>query len=130
MANEGRRKSVGAKCREIDWDLVKKLASLHCTNTEIYSVLECSKESIKKACLRDFNIPLREKLDEWRQFGKASLRRKQMNLADKNASMAIFLGKQMLGQKDNPAEDKKFDGKLEELLDYLKDAKGEHAFDQ
>lgn len=33
-------------------------------------------------------------------MGRVGLRRKQMRLADSNASMAIFLGKQMLGQKD------------------------------
>ena len=32
--------------------------------------------------------------------GKASLRRIQMQLATKNAAMAIFLGKNLLGQSD------------------------------
>jgi hypothetical protein len=34
------------------------------------------------------------------QVGKSSLRRAQWNLAQKNASMAIWLGKQYLGQRD------------------------------
>lgn len=34
--------------------------------------------------------------------GKMSLRRYQFELAKKNASMAIWLGKQYLGQSDNP----------------------------
>ena len=34
------------------------------------------------------------------QAGKSSLRRAQWNLAQKNASMAIWLGKQYLGQRD------------------------------
>ena len=34
------------------------------------------------------------------EIGKSSLRRIQFRLAEKNASMAIFLGKQYLGQKD------------------------------
>jgi hypothetical protein len=34
------------------------------------------------------------------QVGKSSLRRAQWNLAEKNASMAIWLGKQYLGQRD------------------------------
>jgi hypothetical protein len=34
------------------------------------------------------------------QAGKSSLRRAQWKLAEKNASMAIWLGKQYLGQRD------------------------------
>lgn len=35
-----------------------------------------------------------------REMGKMSLRRKQWKLADTSASMAIFLGKNYLGQTD------------------------------
>lgn len=35
-----------------------------------------------------------------KEEGKASLRRTQMQLATKNAAMAIFLGKNLLGQSD------------------------------
>lgn len=38
------------------------------------------------------------------QVGKSSLRRAQWKLAEKNASMAIWLGKQYLGQRDEPEE--------------------------
>ena len=38
--------------------------------------------------------------EEGQQRGKIALRRKQFNLADKNSSMAIFLGKQWLNQSD------------------------------
>lgn len=39
-----------------------------------------------------------------RGVGKISLRRSQWRLAEKNANMAIFLGKQYLGQKDEPEQ--------------------------
>lgn len=38
--------------------------------------------------------------DEGQQVGKVALRRKQYRLADKHPNMAIFLGKQYLGQQD------------------------------
>jgi hypothetical protein len=38
--------------------------------------------------------------EEGQQEGKISLRRKQFRLADENASMAIWLGKQWLSQQD------------------------------
>lgn len=49
------------------------------------------------------NEPIREVFGSFAQkrgAGKISLRRSQWRLAEKNASMAIWLGKQYLGQRD------------------------------
>ena len=45
-----------------------------------------------------------------------SLRRTQFKLAEKNPTMAIFLGKQYLGQRDNIEVEHKDLSKVEELL--------------
>jgi hypothetical protein len=46
-----------------------------------------------------------------------SLRRTQFRLAEKSAAMAIFLGKQYLGQSDNVfIEDKSAINRLDEIL--------------
>ena len=45
-----------------------------------------------------------------------SLRRTQFKLAEKNPTMAIWLGKQYLGQRDNIAVEHKDLSKVEELL--------------
>ena len=51
-----------------------------------------------------------------------SLRRIQWKLADKNTSMAIFLGKQYLGQKDTIEQvDNTQLEKVEELLTKIKE---------
>jgi hypothetical protein len=56
--------------------------------------------------------------------GKMSLRRTQFRIADNHAGMAIFLGKQYLGQRDRVAVDEtKFD-KLDELIQGLDDLAG------
>lgn len=57
--------------------------------------------------------------------GKISLRRSQFQLAEKNASMAIWLGKQYLGQKDVveiglPADSQKDDPLSESLKELAK----------
>jgi hypothetical protein len=44
------------------------------------------------------------------QVGKSSLRRAQWKLAEKNASMAIWLGKQYLEQKDIVEQNVNADG--------------------
>ena len=51
-------------------------------------------------------------------YGKASLRRKQWNLAEKNATMGIWLGKQYLEQSDKIEQDSNQEEikKLDEIL--------------
>lgn len=81
---------------EIDYELVKKLANIQCTQKEIASVLGCSDRTLQND--EEFMRVFREGLES----GKASLRRFQWKIAEKgNASMCIFLGKQYLGQRDN-----------------------------
>lgn len=46
------------------------------------------------------NPEARAAFDEGKQVGLTSLRRTQFRLAEKNAAMAIFLGKNYLGQTD------------------------------
>ena len=60
--------------------------------------------------------------------GKSSLRRYQFNLAKTNATMAIWLGKQWLGQKDDVSQLVEFNGKLGEILDKLGNVKDEKQF--
>lgn len=53
-----------------------------------------------------------------------SLRRTQFKLAEKNPTMAIWLGKQYLGQRDNiEVEHKDNNGIITELIGALQDAK-------
>jgi len=86
---------------EIDWEQVRGLCAIQCTRDEICSFLRISHDTILRCAKRDFGQTFQELRDEWCQGGKCSLRRKQWKLADKNATMAIFLGKQMLGQRDD-----------------------------
>ncbi len=48
-----------------------------------------------------------------------SLRRTQFKLAEKNPTMAIWLGKQYLGQRDNIEVEHKDLSKVEELLNKI-----------
>ncbi len=86
---------------DIDWELVKRLATIQCTRDEIAAAIDIDRRNLQRKCEKEFGCTFGEKLEEWRVGGKASLRRKQWLLADKNAAMAIFLGKQVLGQRDD-----------------------------
>lgn len=81
--------------KQIDYALVEKLAHIQCTQEEIASILELSVRTLQ----RDEEFCRLYKKGQ--EDGKRSLRRTQFDIAEKgNASMAIFLGKQYLGQKD------------------------------
>ena len=91
------------KLNDVGAEIVRKLAAVMCTEEEIASVLEVSVEVLhNKLNDRIFS----EYYKSGKEDGKASLRRTQFELAKKNATMAIWLGKQYLGQRDDAAEDK------------------------
>ena len=52
---------------------------------------------------------------------KIRLRRNQLKLSEKSAAMSIFLGKQYLGQSDNPLSESKTGELLQSLLDVVRD---------
>jgi hypothetical protein len=79
--------------KEIDENLVLKLASIFCTTDEIAVACECSKDTLE----RRFAATLKK----GRQNAKQSLRRLQFQSAVKGSvPMQIWLGKQYLDQKD------------------------------
>lgn len=86
----------------IDYDTVRELASIMCTQEEIASVLSVKNPVSVRTLQRDeeFCRVYKIGLDN----GKTSLRRKQFALADRNPAMAIWLGKQYLGQKEPKQE--------------------------
>lgn len=91
------------KLNDVGAEIVRKLAAVMCTEEEIASVLEVSVEVLhNKLNDRTFS----EYYKSGKEEGKASLRRTQFELAKKNASMAIWLGKQYLGQCDDAADEK------------------------
>lgn len=47
------------------------------------------------------------------------MRRYQWKLAEKNTAMAIWLGKQMLGQKDNVESGKDSRGTIDKFISYM-----------
>ena len=98
---------------QIDYNTVEKLANIQCTQEEIASFLDISVRTLQ----RDEEFCRIYKKGQ--ENGKMSLRRMQYKLAEKNTAMAIFLGKQYLGQKDNIEVEHKDLSKVEELLNKI-----------
>jgi len=93
---------MGRPRKEIDSDQFEKLCGLQCTLAEIAGWFGCSEDTIERWCKRTYTAGFADAFKRFSQSGKISLRRFQFKIAEKNAAMAIFLGKQYLGQKDDP----------------------------
>jgi len=80
---------------KLDYELIGKLSSIQCTQIEIATFLGVNVSTLKRD--DEFCTIYKKGIEE----GKISLRRLQWKLADRgNVTMAIWLGKQYLGQKD------------------------------
>lgn len=80
----------------------EKLCELQCTRDEICGFFEVDDMTLNKWCKETYGKTFSAVYGEKRASGKISLRRRQFNLAETNATMAIWLGKQWLGQTDTP----------------------------
>ena len=84
--------------KEIDEELLLKLAQLHCSMTEMADILGVSKDLL--------NRRFKSIIDKGKSQTKMKLRRKQIEVAmSGNHTMLIWLGKNMLGQSDTPMQD-------------------------
>ena len=86
--------------KEIDKKDFESLCALQCTKEEMCGFFDVSDKTLESWCKRTYKEGFSEVFNQKRGRGKISLRRAQFRLAEKNANMAIWLGKQWLGQKD------------------------------
>lgn len=90
--------------KEISKRDFERLCGLQCTKSEICYWFDVTDKTLENWCKRTYNAGFSEVFALKRQYGKISLRRAQFKLAEKNAAMAIFLGKNYLGQTDAPED--------------------------
>ena len=111
---------MGRPKSEIDPQQVKKLAELHCSVSEIGDILGCGRDTIYRR--------FRDELDEGRARGKMRLRTMQLKAAQNgSAAMCIWLGKQILNQKDqheivavDDEEKRLTDEEVDEMLEKIR----------
>lgn len=105
MARKPTGKPNGRPPKEIDEQMFRKLCQIFCTEEEIANIFECTTNTLNAWCERTFGEGFCETYKKLSSEGKASLRRMQMKQAEKSPAMAIWLGKQYLGQTDNPTNE-------------------------
>lgn len=98
-ANGGEQR-MARPCKEIDQKQFENLCGLQCTLEEICGWFNVTDKTLDGWCKRTYGVSFSEVFKQKRGAGKISLRRAQFRLAEKNANMAIWLGKQYLGQTD------------------------------
>lgn len=94
---------------EINWDQFEQLCALQCTQSEIASVLKINVDTLSDRARDHYKDTYSEIYKKYSEAGKCSLRRNQFVISKKNATMAIWLGKIWLGQKDPSQEEAKED---------------------
>lgn len=112
---------IKQKQANISRSLFENLCSIQCTKEEICAVLQVSDKTLDAWCRSTYNENFSVIFKEKREFGKSSLRRKQWNLAEKNPTMAIWLGKQYLGQRDTVEVESTQLVKVQELLNKIEE---------
>ena len=105
---------MGRPRKPIDWKEFEKLCFIQCTHDEIASFCEVAKSTLYERAEREYGENFPTVYKRFSEGGKSSLRRDQFAMAKKNCSMAIWLGKQYLGQRDKFVEDENVEN-LEKL---------------
>ena len=113
---------MGRPRKEINKTEFEKLCFLQCTRNEFCSWFDVNEDTLNKWCKenyegRTFSAVFQEK----RENGLISLRRTQFQLAEKSPAMAIFLGKNLLGQTDKMEQTQTINGAVPTVQVYLPD---------
>lgn len=117
MARKATGRPNGRPPREFDQKLFENLCFVNCTVNEMECILSCDQRTLDVWCQRTYGERYSTVYKRFSENGKSSVRRNQLNLSKTNASMAIWLGKVWLGQKD-PVEElntKRIVGALEQI---------------
>ena len=102
-------KKNGRPLAEIDKKQFENLCGLQCIKFEICAFFQVTDKTLERWCKRTYKRGFADIFSQKRGKGKISLRRIQFRLAEKSPAMAIWLGKQWLGQSDNPTPETKSD---------------------
>lgn len=95
------KRPEGRPPKIIDWPLLENLISIFCTGEECAAVLDVDYDTLNKYVQKQYKCSFSDYFKKANAKGRSSLRRRQFELTKNNTGMAIWLGKQYLGQKDD-----------------------------
>ena len=112
-----RKNKGGRPKKQIDQRQFEAMCAIQCTQAEICDVLDITDKPLNNWCKETYGCGFSEIYKKKSASGKMSLRRHQFELAKKYPAMAIFLGKNYLGQRD--VIEQTNNNKFEEVKDVL-----------
>lgn len=126
MARKPTGNPNGRPRKELNQQEFEDLCELQCTLEEIARVFRVDRDTVSAWCKRTYGEGFSAVFEKFSQGGKTSLRRTLLEHSKTNASVAIFLAKNLLGMTDkfdnnittNIDENKKL---AQELLEKFKD---------
>ncbi len=121
-------KKMGRPEKPISWDQFEQLCALQCTQSEIANMFHVDVDTICNRVKKNYLAPYSDIYKRFSESGKCSLRRNQFVISKKNATMAIWLGKIWLGQKD-PALDESKEDMLHALKSAVKEIQSQSGID-
>lgn len=101
------KRGVGRPKTEIDKQIFENLCGIQCTMAEMQAVFDCTNDTIERWCKETYKdedgngMTFAEVFKIKRGKGLVSLRRNQWKMSETVPSMAIWLGKQYLGQTES-----------------------------
>ena len=110
------KNKVGRPKTQIDLSEAEKLGMLQCTYNECAAWLDIPEGTLKNH--KEFTTAFKKGLEK----GKLSLRRSQFKMAEKSATMSIWLGKQYLGQRDERPNEAIDVPTLSEIADAIRES--------
>ena len=117
------KKKMGRPKTQISKDIFEELCKIQCTETEMVGVFRCCEDTLNAWCKENYGKTFSDTYKIYSQDGKKSLRRIQFDLAKKYPAMAIFLGKQYLGQRDTVEVEHQSNGILTDIVEALNEYK-------
>jgi hypothetical protein len=122
------KKKMGRPVKEFDKKTFVDLVGLDCDQKDICWFFRddtgkpANIDTLSRWCKREFGMTFQEFSRENKGMAaKIKLRQNQLKLSERSAVMAIFLGKNLLGQRDDPQVDTAAGNELlQSLADLMK----------
>jgi len=118
----------------IDWKVVDRCLQSACNGVEIAGLLGCHPDTLYERCLKEKGTTFTAYAAEKRSNGDALLKLEQMALAltgkGGDKTMLVWLGKQRLGQREDPHYESTFNGELASILDLFKNVRTQEDFEK
>lgn len=112
-----KRDTMGRPSIEIDWKKVRAMLQAGANGVEVAAALGCAPDTLYNRCIQECGMTFSAYQQQMKEAGRALLRTWQFAAAQKgNTAMLIWLGKNVLGQSDEPLVESKPEGERPYIL--------------